>query len=344
MVIRKMNIVILILLLLLSSCMNSGNQTIMTDETKAMRSFVYPVEHIPADSDEVHTCVSEDGNIKFYSWNTGEGGTMPVYGVLCQYRTSDGGTKVVDLGKEDMDVAWARDVHSIKKDNRLTYYIVTRSHRISSNDGYMWMEAFVIDHDTLRSVSVLDSGDDLDECDWEVNYRISDWSYSTNDEGWNWLFEYNSRTRDLYVPIIVFIEESVPIISDRYKLYCFNGMEFVYKGESPHKGLHESVSCYKRLSKYFQTKNYIVRVDMMDDQTYRYASWNSSAGISEKPDIIIFDGKYDAKKDCFTFINDGIEYIVGYSEYQPISEGIYEHHEFLLVKKDGKILLKEERV
>lgn len=222
MVIRKMNLVILILLLLLNSCMNSGNKTIMTDETKAMRSFVYPVEHIPADSDEVHTCVSEDGNIKFYSWNTGEGGTMPVYGVLCQYRTSNGGTKVVDLGKEDMDVAWARDVHSIKKDNRLTYYIVTRSHRISSNDGYMWMDAFVIDHDTLRSVSVLDSGDDLDECDLEVNYRISDWSYSTNDEGWNWLFEYNSRTRDLYVPIIVFIEESVPIISDRYKLYCFN--------------------------------------------------------------------------------------------------------------------------
>ena len=44
------------------------------------------------------------------------------------------------------------------------------------------------------------------------------------------------------------------------------------------------------------------------------------------------------------FPNDGVEYIVGYSVDKPITEGTFEHHEYLLVRKNGKTLLKEERI
>ena len=120
-------------------------------------------------------------------------------------------------------------------------------------------------------------------------------------------------------------------------------MGFVDKGESPHKGLHQSLSQYARLAKYFRTKNYIIRVDKMNKGDYRYASWKSSSTMGDKPELIIYGGKYDEKKGSFSFTNEEFEYVVGYSEDKPISEGMYEHHEFLMVKKKGKVVLKEER-
>jgi hypothetical protein len=66
--------------------------------------------------------------------------------------------------------------------------------------------------------------------------------------------------------------------------------------------------------------------------------------MSRKPNIVIQGGIYDEGNNTYRFTNDGYEYVVGYSEDKPISEGLYEHHEFLLVRKNGKVVLKEERV
>ncbi|MBR3079493.1 MAG: hypothetical protein IKH01_06725 [Prevotella sp.] len=284
--------------------------------------------------------------MKFYSWDTGMGGTSPSYAVLCQFRTKDGKSSIEDFCvKEDEEPAWVSKVHSIKRNDGTTYYIIARSFRASSNDGYMWMDAFVIDKDTLRNVSVLDCSDDLDECGLVINYLISDWYYRTNGEGWDWLFEYDADSRNLYVPLTMYVEEvSPPIISDRYKMYHFDGMGFTDKGESSHKGLHQSLSQYIRLAKYFRTKNYIIRVDKMDNGDYRYASWKSSSTISNEPELVVMGGKYDEKMDSYTFYYEGVEYIVGYNEDKHLSEGGFEHHEFLMVRKDGNVLLKEERI
>jgi hypothetical protein len=65
--------------------------------------------------------------------------------------------------------------------------------------------------------------------------------------------------------------------------------------------------------------------------------------MSRQPDLVIQGGVYDEERDTYTFTNDGYEYVIGYSEDKPISEGMYEHHEFLLVKENGKVVLKEER-
>ena len=342
---ERIGLFLLVLLSLSCSCMNNGKSTMTTEETMVQESFEYPKESIPVDSDYVHACMSEDGNMMFYSWDTYRGGTCPLFEVLCQFRTEEGKVVIEDLSVKEGEPAWVDEVHSIKKEDGTVYYITKRHHRASSNDGYMWMDGFMIDGDTLRNVSVYDAGDDLDECGLVVNYFISRWSYTTNGEGWDWLFEYDTETKDLYVPITTCVdEESFPLISDRYKVLHFNGMEFVDKGESPHKGLHPSLSSYHRLAKYFRTENYIVRVDEMDGGDYRYASWKSTSSISEKPELVINGGRRDEEEDCYSFVNDGVEYIVGYEEKTPISEGCFESHEFLLVKKNGKILLKEERL
>ena len=334
------------LLSLFCSCQNKDkNATSVTEIASDLTDSLYlSLDSIPVDKDEVLTCISEDGAMKFYSWNTGRGGTCPDYAVICQFRTKDGKAVTEDFCVREGEPARVSVVHSIQKDDGSTYYITTRSHRASSNDGYMWVDAFMIDHDTLKNVSVYDAGDDLDECGLEINYCISDWYYTTNGEGWDWLFEYDVKDQNLYIPQAVYIDEILPIISDRYRVSHFNGKEFVDKGESAHKGLHKSLCNYYRLASYFRTKNYLVRVDQVDYKgTFRYASWNTTLDMSRQPDIVIQGGIYDEEKDTYTFTNDGYEYVVGYSEDKPKSEGLYEHHEFLLVRKNRKVVLKEER-
>ena len=343
---RSLKVLPLMLLALFYSCQNRGKSPSPETEPTIEQadSLHLSLDSIPVDKDDVFTCVSEDGAMKFYSWNTGRGGTCPDYAVMCQFRTKEGKVVTEDFCDREGDPTWVSVVHALKKDDGSTYYITTRSHRASSNDGYMWMDAFMIDHDTLKNVSVYDAGDDLDECGLEINYRISDWFYTTNGEGWDWLFEYDTKDKNLYIPQTVYIDETIPIISDRYKVYHFNGKEFVDKGESAHKGLHKSLGNYSRLVSYFRTKNYLVRVDQLDEKgTLRYASWKSTHDMSRKPDIVIQGGIYDKEKDTYTFANDGYDYVVGYSEDKPISDGMHEHHEFLLVRKNGRVVLKEKR-
>jgi hypothetical protein len=344
---KSLKVLPLMLLSLFCLCQNKDKSVSLETELATVQrdSLLLSLDSIIVDKDDVFTCVSEDGAMKFYSWNTGRGGTCPDYAVMCQFRTKEGKVVTEDFCDREGEPAWVSVVHALKKDDGSTYYITTRSHRASSNDGYMWMDAFMIDNDTLKNVSVYDAGDDLDECGLDINYRISDWYYATNGEGWDWLFEYDVKNKNLYIPQTVFVDETIPIISDRYKVYRFNGKEFVDKGESAHKGLHKSLGNYYRLASYFRTKNYLVRVDQMDEKgTLRYASWNSTLDMSRKPNIVIQGGIYDEGNNTYRFTNDGYEYVVGYSEDKPISEGLYEHHEFLLVRKNGKVVLKEERV
>lgn len=328
------------------SCQNKEKEASSVSEaaSELTDSLCLSLDSILVDKDDVSTCVSEDGVMKFYSWNTGRGGSCPDYAVVCQFRTKEGKLVTEDFCVKEDTPALVSAVHSIKKDDGSTYYITIRSHSASSNDGYQWIDAFIIDNDTLKNVSVYDAGDDLDEGDLKINYSISDWYYTTNGEGWDWLFEYDAQNRNLYIPQIVYVYETVPIISDRYRVYHFDGKKFVEQGASAHKGLHKSLANYYRLASYFRTKSHLVRIDWLDQKgTLRYASWKSPLDMSRQPDIVIHGGTYDKEKETYTFSNGGYEFVVGYSENEPVSEGVYKHHEFLLVRKNGKVVLKEER-
>ena len=138
---RTLNVLSLVLLSLFCSCQNKDKNAspITETSTELADSLSLSLDSIPVDKDDMFTCVSEDGAMKFYSWNTGQGGTCPDYAVICQFRTQEGKLVTEDFCvKEDMP-AWVSEVHSIKKDDGSTYYITTRSHRASSNDGDRWM-------------------------------------------------------------------------------------------------------------------------------------------------------------------------------------------------------------
>ena len=44
----------------------------------------------------------------------------------------------------------------------------------------------------------------------------------------------------------------------------------------------------------FETKDYIIRIDRIQYNKYRYASWKQGQSLKDKPDIILENGEYFA--------------------------------------------------
>lgn len=336
---------IVCMILSMSAC--SSNGTLKQSEEAAMLdTLYYPLDSIDSNGYPIHVCASEDGNMKFYSWNAGTGGTCPDFSILCQFRTHTGESKIIDVSNHS-DIGWVSRVHSIKRNDGSTYYLAVSFHQASSNDGYAWVSAFKIDDsDTIRQVCVVDATplDDQDENEFTVNYSIYDWLDATTGEGYDWILEYDPDIHDLYVPQTL-DTSPFPEMSDWYRVYHFNGKKFVDKGIKAHKGLHRSLCDYDHLERYFRTKWHIIRIDRLKDGTLRYASWKASSNISDKPELVIMGGKCDKSefgKGIYTFENDGVTYIAGYEETKHINKDEIEYHEYLLIKRGNKTIDKQE--
>lgn len=322
-----------------SACSSTGTSS-QKEGTANMDSLYYPLDSIQANGSPVHVATSEDGNMKFYSWNTGEGGTCPDFGILCQFRTDDGGSKVIDASNHD-GIGWVSRVHSIQKEDGSTYYLVVSFHQASSNDGYAWVSAFAIDGDSIKQVHVIDASplQDQDENDFDVNYCISAWYDATRGEGYDWIHEYDTHSHDLYVPQTI-DASPFPEISDWYRVYQFNGKRFEDKGIKAHKGLHQSLCDYDHLERFFRTKWHIVRIDRMKDGTLRYASWKASSSISDKPELVILGGKQN--EDTYIFVNEGVTYEAFYQETERRANGFTHVTEYLRILKNGKVIDKQK--
>jgi len=57
------------------------------------------------------------------------------------------------------------------------------------------------------------------------------------------------------------------------------------------KTLHPSLFEYDQPKCIMKTSQFIIRVDYMKDETYRYASWPINKTMREKPDLVLFNGE-----------------------------------------------------
>lgn len=74
--------------------------------------------------------------------------------------------------------------------------------------------------------------------------------------------------------------------------------------------LHVSLTQYNKNIGNFVTKSWKVRVDMLNDSTFRYASWTNPSPYSEKPELILYNGIYNTKKCQYIFKNGSFVYTV----------------------------------
>lgn len=121
------------------------------------------------------------------------------------------------------------------------------------------------------------------------------------------VFGWDENTRMLLCPTEEFGE-----FCDRYESYEFNGSKFVYTGNKVGKNLHPSLCDFEVLAGIYWTGHQLIRIDRMQDGTYRYASWYLDIlepiveDMEDEPELVIHggtleDGWYQFSMGEFTY-------------------------------------------
>lgn len=264
----------------------------------------------------VSIATSEDGNLRCYSWDDCSGGTWVSFRNIVQFRSGDDvhayNSSFFDLVSEDsedaeegLDGCHINKIYTLDADGQSSIYLVYTYNRESSNWGFSTICAVKIIGGKISPVNLFPDQEE-DQTSVGTEYTIADWYFTANDgEGWDWLFEFDKESQTLYVPV------AEPEITDQYTLYQFDGRHMINKGQSGGYWLHPSLSKFKRLFCLYNTDDYRIRVDEMDDGTYRYASWKVDQTMSEEPQLVIYNGNLheDDGHSCF-FENNGYTYLV----------------------------------
>lgn len=78
--------------------------------------------------------------------------------------------------------------------------------------------------------------------------------------------------------------------------------------------LHSSIQQFKAPELLFKTSKYLVRIDLLDNNKYRYASWKLGQSQSNKPDLILNNGQVtmdgSGGNHHFEFKNGVYHYVV----------------------------------
>jgi hypothetical protein len=71
---------------------------------------------------------------------------------------------------------------------------------------------------------------------------------------------------------------------------------------------------FKSNFKVYEAGKNLIRIDIMDDDKYRYAAWPLGHKISEKPDLILYNGVWEIEGSggwwSVTFKNSNWTYVV----------------------------------
>lgn len=112
--------------------------------------------------------------------------------------------------------------------------------------------------------------------------------------------------------------------------------------ENEKQKLHYSIKSFQRPVYKIVTKHYLIRIDKLSDDNYRYVSWKMNGNESSKPDIILTNGVKDYEGNggnhVITFTTKNYSYkiyrnIIGTDESLDIT---------LIIEKNRKIIFTED--
>lgn len=291
-------------------------------------------------------CRSSDGKVAIRAGMYPGGGTSPEYWAVWTIEYAAGKKREIIFDPS----AYVSRIYTISKRDGSTYYLLDCSYKASAAEGENFLMAYRMVGDTIRRVNVVDGGPltDDDESRFSIIYCIPNWYFATDGAGYDWLFHYDTASRKLYVPLT---EDGD--ITDRYEVWQFDGNRFVSLGRQPHMNLHPGVGNYRNLVRYLETTGYRVRVDRMPDGSLRYASWARQKTMADTPDVVLLGGKRRVHQvapdkispcDDYYFKQGNYEYIVDYCEPVKQADGSTTHTHYLMVRRNGRVVLKQARL
>lgn len=282
-------------------------------------TLLYPFKKLQQETG-ITVTTSADNKVRLYAWDTGLGGTSPEFQTYIQYATGDTvltrtlypiyDSKYVladDIrkdGHEIYDGSYCDKLYQIPMKDGKNAYIVVAYNRDSSVEGEQESVLIYEKDGTLEKLPFIDKQGEK-QLSADAYYYIPDWYFTTDGLGWDWVMSFDNKTNTLYVP-----ESGAMEMSDRYDLYRFDDGKMTYIGNDAGYWLHPSLKSFKRLAGIYQTDTKLIRIDILKDDTFRYAAWPKSKSMSSKPELVMTGGKGGIVKNAIVFKNGDYTYIV----------------------------------
>lgn len=298
---------------------------------------------LPEDLSDMTITKSDDGKLTLYTYDTQLGGTSPVYETYIQYQLEDSiitdylytlsesdyicSSDVKRDGFEVYEGSFSKIVAQIPLSENETGYLINAYNRASSVEGEDEAVLVKFVNGKLKKLPwVLKSGAISDSAG--CYFYISDWYFTTNGLGWDWVMCFDKETGTLYIP------EDEMVMTDHYELYRFKDGKMRHVGSGAGFWLHPSLHDFNYLAGIYQTDTHLIRIDALGvGEGYRYASWQKSEPMSSKPDIVLYGGKTGIVENAIVFKNEDYTYIV--PEYR---RGQGNDFEKVIIKYKDKVI------
>lgn len=287
----------------------------------------YPFDSLQMDRPFCKT-VSPDGKLCVFSWDSFEGGLTGKWNTVIHYehegkkymmdrnlwqllpqRGAHAGLAVDEEGTDNGCLTMR--IYQVKDMNGRTVYL-TENHLLDARYSYSSINAYTIMDGMLRAVPEMFITADRNICDaLETSFDMYTW-YDRIEKfvGPKSVYGFSKEKGELLVPV----DDMEVSYSDRYGRYVFNGSKFIYTDEVAGKDIHPYLQKFSEFKDLYRIDSDIIRVDLMEDGTYRFAAWTSddknATGIdlTEEPDRIIHGGIMDESGNWYVFRGNGLEY------------------------------------
>lgn len=160
--------------------------------------------------------------------------------------------------------------------------------------------------------------------DWEPH----GWQGVMFDGGQMWLTDYES-SKPLKIKAV----------------YYDNALEEKFRQQAlqqQKQKLHASIQVFSEPALLFKTKDYLIRIDHLKNQTYRYVAWKDHQNQAKKPDLILKNGDLDvqgtARNEYYAFKSGPYTYEVHHN----IIGGASDAEVTLVVSKGDKEILRQD--
>jgi hypothetical protein len=304
-----------------------GNERLKSWLLSTPEVIDYPFDSLQQ-SDDIffRKVISPDKKLCVFSWNKVEHPKTVYWGNIILYWTSTGyktlNCSIWKAGgmKEAEDIeefgCCTRSIHQITHHDGRTIYLTKNTISTHSTEHFTLINPYVIENCKIRPVKgiCIDSdGEAYDELFYECN-PLRWQNKKGNVEGYSELFFYDDQKHEWLMPVTDM--DNTP--TDKYERYIYNGKNIVFKEIVEGKGLHPRLSGFESLEQLYDVGEYFVRVDLMPDSTYRYASWrreempNGTLDMGLHPDIVVAGGHLDETEDHYVFPNGSYEYRVNF--------------------------------
>lgn len=271
---------------------------------------------------------SPDGNVRFYTWWNGAGGTMICNNNIYQTRCNDK-VRAFDWSNEDDNYYpnYPLAIRQVESANGTVYLLISVFTEWSSCHAFE-VSAFRMDgRGELKPAFVFDKVETLPDVEFDGDYSCRAYIeiYGIGpqslflDNGWSDNFFFDLTDEDVYLPVFDKGPNSKYAdlyFNDYYHHFHWDGEVFDYQYFAYNPALERFVEPSFQLICEFELGKSFIRIEKMIDGTFRYVAWTKEKMFTASPDLVIENGWYHEVEQVFHFTNNDHEYVFDASEFR----------------------------